>query len=55
MTIVTVVQGNDANLLHDFNYSHDFHTYNTRNKDLHVPLQRLQNSEALFVTKGQKT
>ena len=44
-----------AYLLHDFNYSRDFHAYNTRNKDLiRLPLAKTTKYQTSFRYNGDK-
>ena len=44
-----------AYLLHDFHYSCDFHTYNTRNKDLlRLPLAKTTKYQSSFRYNGAK-
>ena len=44
-----------AYLLHDFNYSRDFHAYNTRNKDLlRLPLAKTSKYQSSFRFNGAK-
>ena len=42
-------------LMHDFHYSHNFHTYNTRNKDLlRLPLAKTSKYQSSFRYNGAK-